>query len=463
MHNVPSVRSYGLALFAPLSLLIISGCSESSSKVRFQTDPEIEAMVSNVSAQRIEHDIRTLAGFGTRHTQSETESDTRGIGAARRWIKRQFEQIAERTDGRMTVQAVGKTLQPSARRITAPTEVINLVATLRGTQPKSADRVYVVSGHYDSICSDPTDFTCDAPGANDDASGTAAVIEMARVMSEHDFDATIVFMAVAGEEQGLHGSRHMAEWFRSRHAQIAGMITNDIIGNSVSQLGVRDDTRVRVFSEGVPEIETDAETKLRLAAGSENDSPARQLARYMHRACDQYVDDFDVMLIFRRDRLMRGGDHTSFSRAGYPAVRFTEPAEDYRHQHQNVRFEDGVQYGDLPEFVDFEYTARVTQVNVAALAELARAPAVPRNVRLMMDKLSPYTTLKWDRGDEPDLVGYEVLCRATTSPTWDYSIDVGDVTEFTTDVSKDNAFFAVRAVDQDGHRSVAVFAQPYRP
>ncbi|GJM24185.1 MAG: aminopeptidase [Phycisphaerae bacterium] len=425
-------------------------------------DPVIKKMMSEVSRDRLESDVRTLVGFGTRQTESATDHPTRGIGAARRWIKAEFERIAAKSNGRMSVSLDSYSDAPPSRRITKPVEIVNVIATLKGTQSQSVDRVYVVSGHYDSICSDPTDSECDAPGANDDASGVAAVLEAARLLSAHEFDATIVFAAVAAEEQGLYGSKHLANTYKTKGVNVAGMLTNDIVGNSVSQLGVRDDKRVRVFSEGVPEIESSEQKRMRLATGSENDAPARQLARFVSDCCSQYVEGFEVELMFRRDRLMRGGDHTSFSRAGFPAIRLTEMNEDYRHQHQNVRGEDGVQYGDLPEYVDFDYLSNVTRTNIAALASLASAPARPADVKIVLDSLKPTTTLAWLGNTEPDVVGYELVWRSTSSPTWEGSQAVGNVNRVTVDRSKDNFFFGVRAVDRDGHRSVVTFAQPLR-
>ncbi|MHC4234570.1 MAG: M28 family metallopeptidase [Planctomycetota bacterium] len=423
-------------------------------------DPQIVEMVRAVSAQRLEADVRTLVGFGTRHTLSETQSQTRGIGAARRWIKEQFDRIAAETGGRLQVEFEAYSQQPDGRRITRPVEIVNIVATLPGRSAAAKDRVFLVSGHYDSICSDPKDAECDAPGADDDASGTAAVLEAARITTRHEFDATIVFVAVAGEEQGLYGSKHLAGKYGEAGVNVAGMITNDIVGNATSADGTVDRSRLRVFSEGVPEIETPEQAKIRLSTGSENDSPARQLARYTRRMCDVYLDDFEVVLIFRRDRFGRGGDHTAFAKAGYPAVRLTEMHEDYRHQHQVVRMEDGIQYGDLPRFVDFDYLAQVTRVNVATLASAARAPARPANPRIMTASPTRDTTLRWRANTEPDLAGYEVVWRDTTAPDWEHSRFVGNTTQFTVDLSKDNYAFGVRAVDRDGHRSVVAYPLP---
>jgi len=427
-----------------------------------KVDPQIADMVRAVDAGRIEADIRTLVGFGTRATLSDTKSDTRGIGAARRWIKREFERISQETGGRLRVSFEGYHQDPDGRRIIKPVEIVNVVATLPGRRPESADRVYVVSGHYDSIPSDPKDFTSDAPGADDDASGVAAVLEMARVMSAKDFDATIVFMAVAGEEQGLFGSREAARRAKKAGVNVAGMFTNDIIGNSLSVDGVRDRGHVRVFSEGVPLTETPAQARIRQHTGSENDSPARQLARYVDLACDAYVHQFDVTLIFRLDRFLRGGDHKSFSLAGYPAIRFTEVHENYNHEHQNIRTVDGVQYGDLPKFVDFNYVANVTRTNLAALASLARAPARPTDVRVITKMLTNKTTLAWKPNAERDLAGYEILWRETSAPQWQGSQPVGNVTTYTINLSKDDYIFGVCALDIKGHRSDAVYPLPTR-
>lgn len=444
---------------AGLSLVLIplGGCAASP---RLTVDPQIAEMVRRVDARRIESDIRRLAAFGTRHTLSETESDTRGIGAARRWLRDEFQRISRQSGGRLRVELDGYRQEPDGKRITRPVEIVNVVATLPGSQPESTDRVYVVSGHYDSRASDPLDYESDAPGADDDASGVAAVLELARVMSPYQFDATVVFMAVAGEEQGLHGSAHAARKARAADVNIGAMITNDIIGSSLSADGRRDNRRVRVFSAGLSLVETPAQAEIRQKVGGENDAPARQLARYIDRACDAYVPGFDVVTIFRLDRFLRGGDHKSYSLQGYPAVRFTEMNENYAHQHQDVRIENGIQFGDLPQFVDFDYVADVARANIAALASLARAPDRPKNVRIITAKLTNDTTLRWNVNAEPDLSGYVILWRQTDAPQWQHAAHVGRVTEHTLPLSKDNYFFGVCAVDQEGHRSQAVFPTP---
>src|SRR5687768_6560670 len=337
-----------------------------SSRITGGTNRQIARIVAEIDAGNIEKSIRTLVSFGTRNTLSDQNNPTRGIGAARDWLYAEFSKVAAHSGGRMTVekQSYLQEAQPPPRgRVPTPTVITNVVATLRGTQPAATDRMYVVSGHYDSMCSSATNATCDAPGANDDASGTAAVLEMARVMAKHDFDATIVFMAVAGEEQSLLGSTYFAQQAKLKGLNVDGMFTNDIIGNSLGGNGVRDAGTVRVFSEGVPSDETAPEAVTRRNVGGENDSPSRQLARFIKETSERYVRGMRVMMIYRRDRYGRGGDHIPFLERGFPAVRFTEPNEDYKHQHQNVRVENGVQYGDLPQFVDFKYVANVARVN----------------------------------------------------------------------------------------------------
>jgi Zn-dependent M28 family amino/carboxypeptidase len=427
-------------------------------------DAEIGGIVREIDARNIERTIRTLVSFGTRNTLSAQDSPTRGIGAARDWLYGEFGKIAAQAGGRMTVekQSYLQEAQPPPRgRVPQPTTVTNVVATLRGTQSSSESRLYVVSGHYDSMCTSPTDAACDAPGANDDASGVAAVLEMARVMAKYKFDATIIFMAVAGEEQGLLGSTYFAEQAKQKALNIEGMFTNDIVGNSTGGNGVHDDATLRVFSEGVPSNETEAEARVRRGVGGENDSASRQLARFVKEAGAMYVPAMKVMMVYRRDRYLRGGDHIPFLERGFPALRFTEPNEDYKHQHQNVRVEGGVQYGDLPQFVDFNFIAQVARVNAASLASLARAPATPKSVGIVTARLTNDTDLKWAANTEPDLAGYEIVWRETTSPVWTNARMVGAVTSYTMKgMSKDNYFFGVRAVDREGHRSPVGFPRP---
>ncbi len=421
---------------------------------------QIERILAEISPKRIEDYVRKLVSFGTRHTMSDTTSETTGIGAARRWIKSELERCGAGTPLQV---AFDSHVAPVSKRISRPTEIVNVVATLPGTQAASKDRLYVVSGHYDSRNSDVMDAVGASPGANDDASGTAAVMELACVMARHKFDATLVFMAVAAEEQGLIGARHWAVQARQKNMNVAGMFTNDIIGSSRADDGRVDDKQVRLFAQSIPATKEMSEAvRTLVATGGENDSITRQLARYTKEYGERYVKDFKVNVIQRHDRYLRGGDHMPFLEQGYAALRFSEPNEDYAHQHQNLRTEDGKVYGDLIEFVDFNYIAKVTRVNAAALASLALAPAAPQQVGLRTDKLVNDSTMVWQPNTEPDLAGYRIVWRETTSPTWQGAKYVGNVTEATIDLSKDNYFFGVQAVDKDGNVSVATYPLPLR-
>ncbi|MBT2229343.1 M20/M25/M40 family metallo-hydrolase [Nonomuraea sp. NEAU-A123] len=422
-------------------------------------DAEIARMVGDVDAKNVERIITKLASFGTRHTLSSQDDPQRGIGAARDWIYEEFAAIAARSGGRMTVEKQSF-VQPVSPRIPQPTVITNVVATLRGDQPESAGRHYVVSGHYDSRCTDVANATCDAPGADDDASGVAVSLEAARVMATRHFDATVVFMAVAAEEQGLYGSAHYAELAKQSNVDIQGMFTNDIVGSADGENG-KAPNAVRVFSEGVPTTETPAQAATRQSVGGENDGVSRQLARFVRDAAETYTRPMDAMLVYRRDRYLRGGDHISFLQRGYPAIRFTEVHEDYAHQHQDVRVENGVQFGDLPKFVDYDYTARVARVNVASLAALARAPEPPKGAGIRTTQLTNNTDLRWDASTVPDIAGYEVVWRDSIEPLWTHSRFVGNVTAYTVaGKSKDNFQFGVRAVDTAGHRSPVSYPLP---
>ncbi len=447
----------------PLALLLAGSCAMAAAAPVTAGGPtrqaQIDAIVRDISPQRIRGHIEKLVGFGTRHTMSETESDTRGIGAARRWIKAELERCGA---GRLQV-SFDSHVHPVTPRLSRPTEIVNVVATLPGSQAASKERMYVVSGHYDSRVSDVMDYTSDAPGANDDASGTAAVMELACVMAKHQFDATLVFMAVAAEEQGLFGAGHWAEQARKNNLNVAGMFTNDIIGSSVNEDGKRDNRQVRLFAEGIPALkEVPEPLRTLIQTGGENDSPSRQLARHVKETGERYVKDFKVTVIQRRDRYLRGGDHIPFLEQGFAALRFTEPAEDFRHQHQDLRKEGGTQFGDLIEFVDVDYTAKVARINAAALASLALAPAAPRDVKVLTAKLDNKTDLAWQPNTEPDLAGYRVVWRETTAANWQGAKFVGNVTTFRSELSKDNVFFGVQAVDKDGNVSPAAYPLPQR-
>ncbi|MEH0843784.1 M20/M25/M40 family metallo-hydrolase [Micromonospora sp. CPCC 205711] len=422
-----------------------------------EPDPELRALLREVDRDRIEATVRRLAAFGTRHTLSNQDDPARGIGAARDWIFAQLSGYAAASGGRMTV-ALQSYVQQPASRIPVATRITNVVATLRGdTHP---DRVYVVTSHYDSRATDVMDAVSDAPGADDDASGVAVLMELARVMATRRTEATIVFAAVAGEEQGLYGSTYLAQQFKAAGVDIQGMFSNDIIGSSTADDGTRDPRSVRLFAEGVPTAETPAEATTRQSVGGENDSPSRQLARFVSDVAENGATGMRVRVIYRRDRYLRGSDHIPFLREGWPAGRFTEPNEDFAHQHQDVRVVDGVQYGDLPQFCDFDYITRVARVNGATLWSLAQAPGTPKGAIIVTTNLTNDTTLRWRRGDEPDLAGYEVVWRETTAAEWQRVIPVGDVTEVTVDLSKDNVFFGVRAVDRAGQRSPVAFPRP---
>ncbi|MRW85186.1 M28 family peptidase [Pseudoduganella sp. FT26W] len=423
---------------------------------------EIDQIVKEISPQRIEGYVRKLVSFGTRHTMSDTVSDTRGIGAARRWIKSELERCGAAAGGRLQV-SYDSHVHPVMARLSQPTEIVNVVATLPGTQAESVDRMYVVSGHYDSRVTEVMNATSDAPGANDDASGTAAVIEMACVMARHKFDATLVFMTVAAEEQGLLGAANWAELARQKNWNIAGMLNNDIIGSSRADDDHVDNTQVRLFAEGIPAVKemSDANRAL-VATGGENDSITRQLARHIKEVGERYVDKFSVNVIYRRDRYLRGGDHSPFLDRGYAAVRFTEPNEDFSHQHQDLREEGGKKIGDLPEYDDFNYIAQVARVNAASLSSLALAPAAPQQVKVRTAKLDNNTELVWQANKEPDLAGYRIVWRDTTAPQWQGALYVGNTTQYIIPRSKDNFLFGVQAVDKDGNASVATYPLPQR-
>jgi Zn-dependent M28 family amino/carboxypeptidase len=421
-------------------------------------DRELRRLLRELDRGRIEATVTRLTQFGTRHTLSSQDDPVRGIGAARDWIFAQLQGYAAASGGRMTVQKQSF-VQPAGPRIPVPTTITNVIATLRGTT--SPDRVYVVSGHYDSRVTDVLDATSDAPGADDDASGVAAVLELARVFATRRTEATIMFIAYAGEEQGLFGSTFMAQQLKGVGTDVQGMFSNDIIGASNAWDGTPPDPRtVRLFVEGVPTSETDQQAAVRRSIGGENDGPSRQLARFVVDVAQNDQTGLRVRVIWRRDRFLRGSDHIPFLQQGYPAGRFTEPRENFDHEHQNTRVENGVQFGDLAQFCDFAYITRVARVNAATLWSLAQAPGTPKDVRIVAAVLTNDTTLRWTRGSEPDLAGYEVVWRETTAPDWTNVIPVGNVTTVTIDLAKDNVHFGVRAVDRDGHRSPVAYPQP---
>jgi hypothetical protein len=426
-------------------------------------DPQIQAALRQISAGQIQSNIEKLVSFQTRATISAQDAASiaagKGIGAAREWIKSEFERYSRDCGGCLEVKTASF-IQPVSERVPSPTEITNVYAILRGTNAEDAKRIVLVTGHYDSRISDPLDRSGVAPGANDDGSGTAVSLECARVLSRLKFPATIIFLTVAGEEQGLYGSEHFAQFAKSQGWEIEAVLNNDIVGGDKSP--GQDPKVVRVFSESIPD--GIAETQLRTirALGGENDSSSRELARYVAQTARTYQTELVPLLEFRRDRYLRGGDHISFNEAGFAAVRFTEFQENYNHQHQDVRTQNGIEYGDLPKFVDFEYVANVARLNAATLAALAEAPAPPRNVRLETKSLENGSTLVWEAPADGRAGGYEVLWRATAAPDWEHAHSVGKVSQATIPVSKDNVIFAVQAVDEVGHRSLPVVPEPER-
>ncbi len=450
--------------FAALVFMSAGGTAQStSSEPSVTADPEIAAALRQISAQRIQADIEKLASFGTRLTLSAQDSGSisagHGIGAAREWIKSEFERYSKDCGGCLEVKTDTFTEQPT-ERIPKATEITNVYAVLKGTDPASAKRIVLVTGHYDSRNSDILDANGDAPGANDDASGTAVSLECARVLSKIKFPGTIIFLTVAGEEQGLNGSRHFAKMAKDEGWDLEAVLNNDIVGGDKS--AEQDHSVVRVFSEGVPTAATDQDIRRIRALGGESDSGSRELARYIADVGRTYDTGVKPMLVFRLDRFLRGGDHSSFNQQGFSAVRLTEFREDFHHQHQNVRTENGIEYGDLLKFVDYDYVAHVTRLNAATLASLAAAPAPPANVHILTKDLENDTTLTWEASPSGESAQYEVIWRATTSPEWEHAQGVGSATRITLKISKDNVIFAVRAVDRAGHRSLPVVPTPQR-
>ncbi len=429
-------------------------------KVRPQRpDQELRQILGEIDRRQLEHTIDSLVSFGTRHTLSSQTDPGRGIGAATNWVYQTLQAYAGASGGRMTVELQSFVQPATPPRIPQDTTITNVIATLRGST--NPERVYVVSGHIDSRATDVLDAESEQPGADDDASGVAVVMELARVLSRHQPEATIVFTAVAGEEQGLFGSAHQASVYKAANADIQGMFSNDIVGSSTADDGLRDRHTIRMFAEGVPTSETAAQAAIRRSVGGEVDGVSRQLARFVKSVAENDETDLRIRFIYRRDRFLRGSDHISYLNQGYPAARFTEPHEIFAHEHQNTRVENGVQFGDLVQFVDFAFMTRVAKMNAATMWSLAAGPGTPKNVRILTQALTNASDLVWDRGSEPDLAGYEVVWRETTDSDWTHSVPVGDVTTASfPHFSKDNVFFGVRAVDRDGHHSPVAFPVP---
>ena len=417
-------------------------------------------IVAATSPARIESDIRSLAAYGTRHTASETDSDTRGIGAARRWIFEEFERISAACGGCLEVVYVTDTVAGESR-IPEPVEVVSVLAIQRGTL--DPDRVVMMSGDIDSRASDVMDAEIDSPGANDNASGVAGALEAARVLSQYEFAGTIVYGALAGEEQGLFGGEIVARWALEQGWRVKAVLNNDMIGNIAGIDGVIDNSTIRVFSEGTRAVETEREARIRRFTGGEVDSPSRNLARFIDAAADQYMPNLDVMMVYRLDRFGRGGHHRPFNDAGMPGVRLMETHEHYDRQHQDIRMEDGRHFGDTVEFVDFDYAAKATSLNAAAMALIAGAPPIPADVSIE-GAVSPDTTLSWSlpQGQAAqNLAGYRVHWRLTDAPTWTHSRWVGLTDSFTLEnVVIDNYYFGVSAVAPDGSQTPVVFPGP---
>jgi hypothetical protein len=454
----------------PKTRAAAAGSAEkSSATVKRDRDPAIVQIIKDVSPQRAQQTDEKLVSFSTRSTLSVNNSgaatSAQGIVAARNWIKSEFEKISAECNGCLEVKTDTFIEQPKGPndRIKQPTEIQNVYAILKGTDPAQAKRIYLVTGHYDSRNSSNDDSTNPAPGANDDASGTTVSIECARAVSKHKFPATIIFLTVAGEEQGLNGSTHFAKMAKEQGWQIEGVLNNDIVGgNTTPGDTLQNKNWVRVYSEGIPSAATDAELRRIKATGGESDSPSRELARYIHGVSETYdFGSFIPKLMFRRDRYLRGGDHISFNEQGFPAVRITEYREDFNHQHQTLRTENGIEYGDLLKFVDFDYVANVARLNAATLASLASSPAPPSDVHLLTKQLENDSKIQWKPA--PGATAYEVLWRKTTDADFPEE-NVQRTTETNVDLtdSKDNVIFGVRSVDAKGHRSLIVIPEPER-
>jgi Zn-dependent M28 family amino/carboxypeptidase len=436
-------------------LIFLFTFSKGFSQTLIQRDPEIKQMVKEVSSDSLKSYITQLVSFGTRSTLSSTTDKTRGIGAARNWVLGKFNEFAKQSKGRLTAFIDTITYQPDGRRVNRSINLGNAVATLKGTDPKD-DRIFIISGHLDNMRTNVMDSIGDAPGANDDGSGSAAVLECARVMSKHNFPATIIFVTVSGEEQGLLGATYMANKAKKEHWNIEAVLNNDIMGsNHSNETNIINNTKVRVFSEAFSVQDTGRRALTIRQLGLENDGKARQLARYVKEIGERYVDNLEVMMIYRNDRFLRGGDHTPYVENGFAAVRITEMNENYTHQHQNVRMENGIQYGDLPEFMDFEYLRKNTAMNLSNLANLSKAPSVPDSVKIETRRLTNTSSLSWQAPKTGKVKGYYVLMRETTSPIWQKKFFTIETT-MTLPYSKDNYFFAVQSVNETGNESLPV-------
>ena len=438
-----------------LVVFFLSAVINSFSQQIIKKDAEIEAMVKEISVDSLTQNLTKLVSFGTRATLSNQSSSVKGIGAARAWILTRFNDYAKASNGRLSAFIDTTTYNADKRRVNRPIILGNVVATLKGSDPNDK-RIFVISGHLDSRRSNEMDSVGDSPGANDDGSGTVAVMECARVMSKHSFPATIIFVTVSGEEQGLLGAYFMANKAKKENWKIEAVLNNDIMGsNNSNETNIVDNTRVRVFSEGLSVTDTGRVAMQIRNLGLENDGRSRQLARYVKEVGERYVENLEVMMIYRNDRFLRGGDHTAFVENGFAAVRITEMNENYTRQHQDIRVENGIQYGDVIEHIDFEYLKKNTSMNLANLANLAKAPAVPDEVKIDVKKLTNSTYLYWKAPKTGTVKGYYILMRETTSPVWQKKVYTESLS-MTLPYSKDNYFFAVQAVNETGNESLPV-------
>ena len=441
-----------------LAILLIA--SSSFAQIIVKRDPEIKKMVDDISSKNIEMYVRKLVSFNTRNDLSAQSNPNQGIGAAWNWIKSEMEKSIPSSKGRLSVDFVNYKAGGSGQRIKNEIELKNVVATLKGVDP-SDNRVFLISAHFDSRAEDNNDGIVTAPGANDDGSGIAAILELIRIMSKREFSGTIIFTALSGEEHGLYGATKMASLAKSENWNLIAMLNNDMIGNSgSSETLLNDNMKVRVFSEGVPAFETEQMAKERVNSSMENDGKARQLARYLKEIGERYVDQLTVTLVYRNDRFGRGGDHSPFCKLGYTAVRITEFNENYDRTHKIIEEKNGIHYGDTPEYVDYEYVRKNAGINLATLANLATAPFAPKNVGISIEGLSNSTKLSWEeptKGKKP--AGYYILMRETYQAMWEKKVFVQG-TSISLPYSKDNYFFAVQSVDADGHESEIIFPSP---
>ncbi|MEO6902400.1 MAG: M28 family metallopeptidase [Bacteroidia bacterium] len=416
---------------------------------------EINEMVKEVNPDSLKSYITSLVAFGTRSTLSDIKNDKNGIGAARNWVVNKFNQFAKQSDGRLTAYLDTITYKADGKRVDVDISLANAVAVLKGTD-KNDKRIFIISGHLDSRVTDIMNRKSDAPGANDDGSGVAAVLESARIMSKHPFPATVIFVAVSGEEQGLLGATFMADKAKKENWDIEAVLNNDIVGsNNSSGTNIIDNTKFRVFSEGLPNFELDKAAKYIRSMGLENDSKSRQLARYIKEIGERYVDHLEVKLMYRSDRFLRGGDHLPYLNNGFTAVRLTEMNENFNHQHQDLRTENGIEYGDLIKFMDFEYLRKNTCINLSVLASLAKAPSLPTEVKVDVKNLSNSAVFNWNAPKNGKVKGYYVLMRESSSAMWEKKFFTTQ-TEMILPYSKDNYLFAVQSVGEDGTESLPV-------